>query len=716
MTTLLDVWNAGTRFASQALDLASQEKKYVQDVDLFNASMDLEERRVQIAKARETIYDDGGINYQHNPDYPQEFKQYLAREMQEWKQTWGQKYRASRYFSDNLQEIEARGGATLNQTLAEAEITYARQRVNVTYADELNTIDNNPNLDAGEKRSLMLELTERTRGAAGWDETTYEEHKKAVLANSLQEELDYTAGAGIPVADIRQRYDALITDGLKPGNAETGEEAGIYAVLPGAKEAIAVGRDAAVASQQAYNFQQLRELDTAYDVARRNYSTAVASGEPARVNEAYREMMNAYYVGKPKQQGALGKESAEFNPDNRLQIMAMFEDPPGMAEPDAGSALSNQDVYIELLTRWAKGQYSGPEAHKLLVDHMTEQLITTGKLEDGYLIDLFFNDLSKGIEKINPQWNTDVLSPVKALLQSLQKESGLDEGAIALINTKVANGLIDMVGDVGLGTYTTEQWIAKGQDMARIAAGMVIDNLRVTNEGDSTIKGLEGIGSPGAMLQLYQDLEAHPELLYQNAAGQTGSLINQRTLDDIQKQALVDIGAILGEDETNLLAEWENEGAADIKPIPQIRVGAGKNQGIYKYQVNDAGDGLDLRKYNEGTGAWEVYRTGTADQILREDNRTIIQESKQGAYRDIISNMVKYKNVRIDPSFRPPDNAFYIEGYHPRTLAPLTEIPRDIAEAIQRSSTPARWEEIRRAWNEKGIRIGTQNSSSRRRP
>jgi hypothetical protein len=454
-------------------------------------------------------------------------------------------------------------------------------------------------------------------------------------------------------------------------------------------------------------------LDTAYEAAKRDYQTAVASGDPDRVNATYREMMAAYSAGKPLQEAALGKSSGEYNPDNRVRIMEMFEDPPGMVREKPQDRISSQDVYIELLTRWAKGQYSGPEAHAILVDYLAEQLIKTGK-SDLYLSDLFFNDLAKGIEKVNPQWNSDVLNPVKAVVQSLKKESGLDEAAVALINTKVANSLIDMVGDMGLGTYTTEQWIAKGQDMARIAAGMVIDNLKVTNEGTSTVKGLEGIGSPGNLLKLYKNLEAHPELIYQNAAGETGSLINQGTLDDIQKQVMTDIGVILGEGENNLTAEWENEGAYDIKPIPQIRVNHGKNQGIYKYQVNDEGTGLDVRKYNEDSGQWEIYRSGTADKILREDNKTIIQESQQDNYRDIINNMVKHKNVRIEPAFRPPDQAFYIEGYHPRTLELLTEIPKDIAEAIKKSASPARWEEIQRAWNEKGIHIGTQNSAARR--
>jgi hypothetical protein len=397
MASLLDVWNAGAGVASQALDILSAEKKYVQDVDLFNASLDMAGRQQEIIQARELIYDDSGINYQHNPDYPKDFRQYVDQQLGQWDTAWGKKYADSRYFTDNLHEIKSRGDLALKQRLLDAEAAYAVQRVNTTYDNELNTIDNNPNLNTDEKLQLGLELTERTRGAAGWDEAVYERNRKAVLARSLEERLHFTAGAGITTEEIRKQFDALMADTLRPGNAETGEAAGLYAALPKAREAIAIGRDAAVASQQAYNFRNLKELETAYDAARKDYVTAVAGGDPERVDAAYREMMNAYALGKPRQEDALGNGTAQYNPDNRVQIMAMFEDPPGTPK-GRGTGDQNKLTHPQLIDNLVQQFMNGFQDAEFSMD-------TTGKLtgfttEDGsYYTGLSLNAIYQVLNK-----------------------------------------------------------------------------------------------------------------------------------------------------------------------------------------------------------------------------------------------------------------------------------------------------------------------------
>jgi hypothetical protein len=390
------------------------------------------------------------------------------------------------------------------------------------------------------------------------------------------------------------------------------------------------------------------------------------------------------------------------------------------AEPPKQSPSTSDAVYMDMLTRVVTGEYSGPVAHAYLANHLVDKLIRTGKSDNMYMLDSFFNDFSKGIEKVNPQWNDNVLTPVKSFLSSVQKETGLNEASREIVYHKIANGLIDMVTDVGIGTYTTEQWMEKGQNMARLAAGMVIDNLKYTNDGASTVKGLKGVGATGNLLKLYKDLEAHPELLYQTAKGEQVGIINRSTLDDIQGQAKEDVKSVLGVDPRNLQEGWENEGPYDIKPIPTIRVLHGEKQGLYKYQVNEKGTGLDLRMFNEKTGTWDVYRTGTAAQNRVEDKKTETLKGEQHGYSYLINNLVKRKDDRqfrnaIMTDYAIPDTAFYIEGYDPETLDRVTEIPKDIADSIQRTSTPQVWEEIQRSWTEKGIRISTRTTNNYRR-
>ncbi|MDR2020677.1 MAG: hypothetical protein LBQ14_07945 [Treponema sp.] len=534
MTTLLDVWNAGTGFASQALNMLSEEKKYVQDVDLFNASMDFENRKIQIAKARETIYDDGGINYQNNPNYPKDFRQYLDKELGEWRQTWGQKYADSRYFTDNLHEIESRGGTALNQALAQAEVNYAIQRVNVTYQDELNRIDNNPNLGLGEKRALMLELTERTRGAAGWDEAAYDKNKKSVLAKILNEELDFTAGEGLTVEDIRKRYDTLAADSLMPGNTETGEEGGLYAALPKAREAIAIGRDAAVASQQAYNFQQLKELDGAYDSARRNYATAVAIGDPARVDRAYREMMNAYALGKPRQKDALGKGAAEYNPDNRIQIMAMFEDPLGLPKPGPEAKKLTSTQFVDnLVQQWINGfnpaEFSMDAAGQLTGFQVTNPITGESTYYTGLSLNAIYQELNKYAEASGGEY-----APAQLHYEFDKKLlARLSDNAETSAAKRMFSQLI---------SFTDSQWndIEKRTGMEQDAIqqmmmGQVLDAYaRYSNAQDSApqknavleqaLKGIRDQYIGKSLYFLYDNKETSEATYTRNALGSLGNL------------------------------------------------------------------------------------------------------------------------------------------------------------------------------------------------
>jgi hypothetical protein len=652
MATLLDAWNAGTRFASQALNMLSEEKKYVQDVDLFNASMDFENRQIQIAKARETIYDDGGINYQNNPNYPKDFKEYLAKELSGWRETWGKKYADSRYFTDNLHEIESRGGTALNQALAEAEVNYARQRVNVTYEDELNTIDNNPNLGIEEKRALMLELTERTRGAAGWDEAVYERNKKAVLAKSLQAELDFTAGEGITVEAIRKRYDTLAADSLKGGNAETGEEAGLYAAVPKAKEAIAIGRDAAVASQQAYNFQQLKELDAAYDVARRDYATAVAGGDPARVDAAYREMMGAYYAGKPEQETALGKGAAEFNPDNRVQIMAMFADPPGLPKEKKqgigiGGAETLADRRLWYIDQVASGRMTSTEAREGFREDIEAIAVGAGYqgeyagesyMRDNYQaikFDRLYEDMKKQFMELNPDIKTDVFDSLDRTTEEwINKAKGVEIDIRRAQARKLSDWLFDHYLDrTGTARLSNEAMRAQIERLSTEMMGQKINFMRETAAGESTYQ-IGGTASRDAVFaRATRERQEHPEGVIELPDGTIIERGNQKSIDIYKNEAIKNLRDVLGI--TGMIRPSYERETTDLDPrtgrplsydLTSTMVftvtGNGDKDGQYRFAA-DGNDRYRIEKLNgDAWGSPPGYTGNTrGEKQTEEDSR-----------------------------------------------------------------------------------------------
>jgi hypothetical protein len=402
-----------------------------------------------------------------------------------------------------------------------------------------------------------------------------------------------------------------------------------------------------------------------------------------------------------------GRYDSDYYGQEELQKEHYGEISKLLAGGGKGNPVSTSAVYKELLAQWARNG-GPPTYYNLLKNHIAEEFIRTGSAENSHMLDLFLNDISKGIASIDPNWNGEVLEPISALLGSISKEAGLDEEAKKTIYNNVAAGILDMAGEVGIEKYPTEYWTRKGNEMARLAAGQVIDNLKYTNSGESTVSNLEGVGASGNLLKLYKDLEEHPEILYVQANGETRSIINRATLDKIQNQAVKDVASVLGQEESNLMPGWEPEGAYDIKPIPTVRVLHGDNQGLYKYQVNEEKNGLNLMKLNTETGKWGLYRKGTADQNIAEDKKTIALTEKQNEYRDFINTLIKRKDdtyfINQTSDARPPDTAFYIEGYDPRTLNRVNKIPDDILEIIKRESTSQVWENILRSWKDKGIR------------
>jgi hypothetical protein len=378
-------------------------------------------------------------------------------------------------------------------------------------------------------------------------------------------------------------------------------------------------------------------------------------------------------------------------------------------------------VYYDLLSQWAKGKnfggLTGTEAREILINEMTERMKKTGEIADVAKIDSFFNDLPSGIIKLNPEWKDYFkdggFTPILDLVKTIGEEKKLDEDSQKFIYRNVSKTIVDMIGDLGLGTYSTEQWIQKARDMSRLAAGMVVDNLKVTNDREPTVANLEGANAGKNKLDLYIALEAHPELRRLNAAGDQGGLINESTFEVIQKQALKDIEAVLDETPENLEAGWEQERDNDITAIPVVIVKHGENQGRYKYQASADQKTLNLMRYDDETKKWDIIRQGAAEQTLQADL------SLNAAAARIQEN-----NRRIENLSRPAPNTplgrnveglteedFYIAGKKPDGT-PLKEVPYGVAESIRKKAVEnkgryyGQWEAITQRWQDLGISIG----------
>jgi hypothetical protein len=409
--TIADVFDSFSRAASRGMEMISKEQEYIRNMGLFDASVDLDGRRNRIARARETVYDDSGINYKKVEGYPETFQEYVDKNMREWRSTWQNRY-AGRYFADNLHELESRGKLAIQQTVLSAEAEYAAQKIDAEYDDGINGIFNNPEYTVQQKREMARQLTDYTRGAPGWDEAKYNRKTGEYLGRALAEGLQFTPGLdgdGKPVTvdAIRERYGNIAKE-LRTGDpgAATDEEKrdGIYARLKGAGDSIKLAKESAILGQQAFNFKGLLELDAGYDTAVENYRTAVQKGDAAGVTAAYNTMMSLYRAGKPVKDAALDpeKKASEYNPENRPQIVTMFPDPPGSGGGEPKRAASQESAIKNAVQRWING-FVDAEFSMDATGRLTGFTTTDGVYYTGLSLSAIYQGLDRMAEEAG--WN-----------------------------------------------------------------------------------------------------------------------------------------------------------------------------------------------------------------------------------------------------------------------------------------------------------------------
>jgi uncharacterized FlaG/YvyC family protein len=596
-----------------------------------------------------------------------------------------------------------------------AEIQTGNQRTANSFQNTLNLIRNNATSPDGVIKD--------------WDNAIYHyrdlngldpQEEQRLITEGRQAALDmqvrYTPQAGNTIKQIENTFNQLAATGPTEG--------GTYATVSGAKDTIETAKKGAILGQWSLNIKSLAAQDSAYDTARQNFQTALQSDDPNRIQTSYNDMMRLYQNGKAQKDRAIGADKSEYNPDDTARINAMFPAPPTIPKPRgaggvAGSGKNASQLMEDYLAMWATGkQYGGYEAEeaKGLFAHDIARDLAEHGVDNTPLVDSFFNSLDKGIKKINPQWDSQVLVPTKNFIESLATDKTIDKGSKELIYSRVTEGLLDMVGDMGLKSKTPEQWAQTGWELARISAGITIDGMAITPAGDSAVPNLQGNFSTGNLIKTYKTLQEHPELLHQTAAGETGALVDMSLLDGVQKQAQADVAATLHVDPKNILPSWDAEGKNDIAPIPVIIVPSGPEKGQYKYQVNGKDELWLMKKDTDGN--WTEYRKGSAGQNLSTEKNTLKQRQKHEETIGIINRIISHKDdtgFRIPRGYNlPSDLDFYIEGYDPSTGESIKEIPSDVARKFNAAwggVTKDRWEEIQQGWAAKGISISDKTAA-----
>jgi hypothetical protein len=746
--SLLDVWMGATRLASQGMDMASEYLKHEQDTELRNFQLNLRNQNIDFLTGIDQNGDANDLMSQ-----TQKYTDGIARQADQLKKKNGSY--SSKYFQENMDTILKENNIRLRGAVAEKQVAGMRENTRGKNFNSIellmNEMKNNPQMTAVNIEEINRIANEMLRH----NDISYAEYLK--MNNTA---IDFSMG-NIIDSEINKWIfeDGLSLDQIKEKKLfDTIDLSSVSGRLinPVERKLTRIGADGTVEEYDNPNTEGFQD-DDEFMVGRK--AAALKAGEQRaeavwntrvkqerettdrQAEDMYGKMQEAILKGDFTRARLLITQGVSWlNNDmagkNAWRMAANdknshLKDWMGLlSKLDEGKPpkkISSQKLYVDLLAQWALGEEyggrSGNEARQLLIQELAENLRKTGEADDLSLADSFFHDLNKGIQKINPNWNNQVLKPTKSLLDSLVKDKNIDTDLKDIIYNKVAEGIIDMVGDLGLGSKTPEQWALAARDMTRIAAGMTINGFAVTSTGDSAISNLQGNFSTGNLIKTYKTLQEHPELLYQNAAGETGAIIDMSLLEGVQKQAKADIATVLRIDPKDVLSSWDAEGKNDVAPIPMIVVPNGPEKGQYKYQVNEK-DELWLMKKDQD-GNWGEYRKGSVAQNLAEDSESIRAGER---IRDNTRIIERFKDNPNDPANQWEiqsiiDEDLYIAGIN-RDWTPIKKIPRDVAERIQREAGDKRgayyygqWESILQNWNRLGIKIeGTADTGSDHRP
>jgi hypothetical protein len=242
----------------------------------------------------------------------------------------------------------------------------------------------------------------------------------------------------------------------------------------------------------------------------------------------------------------------------------------------------------------------------------------------------YFADLGQALKKLDPNFTESSFIPLEAVFDSIANDKNLKPELKKKLSRQVTQSLFDLIWDMGLYSRSTEEWLATGKDLAEKTVAGKIDLVQLTEDGKSQLKNLMGNSSDKDRIALYEQLHENPEAVTETA-GRVNYLGNLETYQNLQGWAAQDIVRNLGLpadilDTGKVRVDWDKEaGKEDLAPVPVVSLtGTGKD-GTYKYDLKSTKDfyGRDtnvLALYKKDSrGNWQEMGTGTAEAQAREN-------------------------------------------------------------------------------------------------
>jgi ElaB/YqjD/DUF883 family membrane-anchored ribosome-binding protein len=151
MASILDVFNASARLASQGLDMYSQEQKYHLDTELYKQAQDLDLLQNRLA---EDLYKPDATGQMPFLNKPDEYRRYVEKSLAEWNRNAVAAGNGSRYYNDSLNRIALQGQTAMGKKVYAAEQVAARQQFLIDLQKNIQNEYNNPDREKGLANAL----------------------------------------------------------------------------------------------------------------------------------------------------------------------------------------------------------------------------------------------------------------------------------------------------------------------------------------------------------------------------------------------------------------------------------------------------------------------------------------------------------------------------------------------------------------------------------
>ncbi|MDR0730367.1 MAG: hypothetical protein LBF63_01775 [Treponema sp.] len=330
--TLLEAFQDVSGLAQQGLEIFSRERKYHLDTKLFEAANELERIQDELALALTDIDGDGENPYQSNPD---EYKKHADKTLAAWRDRAENAGNGSRYYTDQLKQIAARGETAMARKTLEARAVFNRKQAAADLEKNLTAAWNAPEYDTWEKK-LDAQLA-IYRGAVNnnlLDPVQAAEVEKSIYNRVFQYRIALEDDGERSVAEAER----LIREAAE--GERKGEFAKFVDDIPGK---IGAAADAARVQIENRNLKKLQARNEAYE---REARDAIATNDIAAIMAA--QILQK--EGAEERDRALA--SGEYNRAHDPQIAAMFRKFPELEPGRPQGSVSVDDAVNEAAARF----------------------------------------------------------------------------------------------------------------------------------------------------------------------------------------------------------------------------------------------------------------------------------------------------------------------------------------------------------------------------